>query len=59
MLRKGAGMDASAIDRAEGVAAVVEVGERFARLVRSLGADEMVIRAPWMEWTVGEVAAHL
>jgi uncharacterized protein (TIGR03083 family) len=52
-------MGAIAVDRAEGVAAVAEAGARFVEMVRSLSADEMAIRVPWMEWTVGDVAAHL
>jgi uncharacterized protein (TIGR03083 family) len=47
------------IDRAKGVAAVAEAGGRFVELVRSLTSDEMAVRVPWMEWTVGDVVAHL
>ncbi len=47
------------IERGEAMAAVAEAGTRFVALVRSLSAEETAAQVPWMEWTVGDVAAHL
>jgi uncharacterized protein (TIGR03083 family) len=52
-------MATTTLERTQVTAAMAEAGSRFVGLVRSLSPAEMSTRVPWMEWTVGDVAAHL